>query len=88
MEPSADVKWQDPVNALRAAGRRDLYMFFNWRFKLKFGKGGRRLRGTRKSSSLKADWKNFLRYCESATGIKLDPRLMRLMRKVSPTHFV
>ncbi|EDN05396.1 predicted protein [Histoplasma mississippiense (nom. inval.)] len=78
---SADPKWQDPVDALRAAGRRNLYLFLNWRFKLKFGKGGRRLKGTRKSSSLDGDWKNFLRYHEGATGTKLDGRLMRLMRK-------
>ncbi|EDN06475.1 predicted protein [Histoplasma mississippiense (nom. inval.)] len=78
---SADPKWRDPVDALRGAGRRDLYLFFNWRFKLKLGKGGRRLRGTKKSSALKGDWKNFLRYYEGATGTKIDAKLMRLTRK-------
>ncbi|OJD21219.1 hypothetical protein ACJ73_07443 [Blastomyces percursus] len=79
-EPSADPKWRDPVDALRALGRRDLYLFFNWRFKLKLGKGGRRLKGTKKSSALKGDWKNFLRYYEGTSGTKIDARLMRLTR--------
>jgi hypothetical protein len=40
----------------------------------------------RKSSSLKGDWKNFLRYYEGATGAELNPPLMRLLLwKVSPT---
>ncbi|OJD21255.1 hypothetical protein ACJ73_07408, partial [Blastomyces percursus] len=43
----------------------------------------RRLKGTNKSSSLKGDWKIFLRSYESATGGKVDARLMRLMRKPS-----
>ncbi|OJD22678.1 hypothetical protein ACJ73_05976, partial [Blastomyces percursus] len=80
-EPSADPKWRDPIDAVRAAGRRDLYRFFNWRFGLKLGKGGRRLKGTNKSSALNGDWKFFLRYYEGATGTKVDGRLMRLMRK-------
>ncbi|KGQ01674.1 hypothetical protein PAAG_11667 [Paracoccidioides lutzii Pb01] len=80
-KPSADPKWRSPVDTLRAAGRRNLYLFFNWCFKLTSGKGGRRLKGTTKSSSLRGDWKNFLRYYEGATDTKMDPRLMRLMRK-------
>ncbi|OJD25382.1 hypothetical protein ACJ73_03243 [Blastomyces percursus] len=84
-KPSADPKWRNPVDAFRSAGRRNLYLFLNWGFKLKFGKGGRRLKRTNKSSSLDGDWKNFLRYYEGATGTKLDGRLMRLMWKVSPT---
>ncbi|EER42287.1 C2H2 finger domain-containing protein [Histoplasma capsulatum H143] len=38
-EPSAHRKWRDPIDALRAAGRSDLYRFFNWRFGLKLGEG-------------------------------------------------
>ncbi|KAL2380416.1 hypothetical protein RJZ90_004605 [Blastomyces dermatitidis] len=83
-EPSADPKWRDPIDAVRAAGQHNLYQFFNWHFRLKLGKRDHQLKGMNKLSTLNDNWKFFLRYYESATGIKVDRQLMRLMQKISP----
>jgi hypothetical protein len=41
--------------------------------KLKYGVGGRHLKGTNKASALKADWKGFQGYYWRITRTKLSP---------------
>lgn len=78
------MMWKDPRKALCGASRNDLHRFFNWGLKLVRGKGGRRLKGTRKCSSLKGDWRYFRLYYERETSEKLDRKLSRRMKKVRP----
>jgi hypothetical protein len=60
-----------------------LRRFFDWRLHQKTGKGGRRKRGTKKSSSLGTNWKVFRLVYERAMGGKLDGKINRRMHKVA-----
>lgn len=88
MKLSADFKWHNLIDALRVIEWKDLYKFFNWRFKLKCDKKDCRLKETRKLSFLKDNWKNFFHYYKSVTDIKLNSQLMRLMREICSIHCV
>lgn len=65
-----------------------LYNFFDWRLNQKVGKNGRKLCGTRKSSSLGTYWKTFRLVFERTMTEKLDAKVNRQMHKVflSPLH--
>ncbi|KAK2737835.1 hypothetical protein FQN57_007393 [Myotisia sp. PD_48] len=78
----SDLRWKDPEKALRLVDYKLTYRFFNWRLKLKKGKGGRRLRGIKKVSAIETPWKNFLRYYERSTHRKLDKKTIRKWKKV------
>ncbi|KAK6840677.1 C2H2 finger domain protein [Apiospora arundinis] len=56
--------------------------FFNWRLSQKTNEYGRKMRGTKKSSSLGNYWKFFLRAYEREVGEKLDLQLTRQMHQV------
>ncbi|KAH7377090.1 hypothetical protein B0T11DRAFT_347438 [Plectosphaerella cucumerina] len=59
-----------------------LKSFFTWRLDLKAGKGGRRIKGIKNSSSLGTTWKVFRLVYERAVAAKLDSKLNRQMHKV------
>ncbi|OXV12009.1 hypothetical protein Egran_00231 [Elaphomyces granulatus] len=56
-EPGALPKWSDAEEALRQSTPNDIPRFLNYCMKLKRGEGGRRLKGIKKGSALRADWK-------------------------------
>lgn len=52
-----------------------LYGFFDWVLNQRRGKGGRKLRGTKTSSSLGNYWKFFRLVYKSKTGSKIDTKV-------------
>ena len=75
----------DPIAALRLISNETvgiLYFFFEWILSRTLGKDGRKLRGTKKRSSLGTYWKVFRLVFERATGDKLDAKLNRKMHRV------
>ncbi|CAG8182071.1 unnamed protein product [Penicillium nalgiovense] len=70
-QAGALLKWDDPVEALREATPNDVHRFFNYCMKLKYGEGGRHLKGTSKASALKADWKGFRGYYRRITRTRI-----------------
>jgi len=60
----------------------DLSSFFRWKLDQKHGKDGRKLRGTRLSSSLTTYWKLFLLVYERATTRSTDSRIVCRMHQV------
>lgn len=66
-------KWSDAEEALRQVTSNDVHRFLNYCLKLKYGVGGRHLKGTNKASALKADWKGFQGYYWRITRTKLSP---------------
>ena len=70
-QASALLKWDDPVEALREVTPNDVHRFFNYCIKLKYGEGGRHLKGTSKASALKADWKGFRGYYRRITRTRI-----------------
>ncbi|KAJ5415003.1 hypothetical protein N7509_000101 [Penicillium cosmopolitanum] len=66
-------KWSDAEEALRQVTSNDVHRFLNYCMKLKYGVGGRHLKGTNKASALKADWKGFQGYYWRITRAKLSP---------------
>ncbi|KAJ5751309.1 hypothetical protein N7533_008337 [Penicillium manginii] len=66
-------KWSDAEEALRQVTSNDVHRFLNYCMKLKYGVGGRHLKGTNKASALKADWKGFQGYYWRITRTKLSP---------------
>lgn len=73
---------RDPQACFKTIDLRLLYSFFDWSLNQKVGKGGRKKRGTTKSSSLGTYWKVFRLVYEEATGSKLDAKLNRRMHRV------
>ncbi|CAG7940526.1 unnamed protein product [Penicillium salamii] len=71
--PDAPRKWNDPVEALRQVTPNDVHRFLNYCLKLKYGEGGRHLKGTKKASALKADWKSFRGYFRRITRTMISP---------------
>ncbi|KAI2707501.1 hypothetical protein CBS147354_9510 [Penicillium roqueforti] len=65
------LKWDDPVEALREVTPNDMYRFFNYCMKLKYGEGGRYLKEISKASALKADWKGFRGYYRRITRTRI-----------------
>ncbi|CAI7589374.1 unnamed protein product [Penicillium glandicola] len=65
------LKWDDPVEALREVTPNNVHRFFNYYMKLKYGEGGRYLKGTSKASALKADWKGFRGYYRRITRTRI-----------------
>ncbi|KAH8710290.1 hypothetical protein GQ44DRAFT_714462 [Phaeosphaeriaceae sp. PMI808] len=59
-----------------------LHTFFDWLLGQRRGKGGRKRRGTKLTSSLGTYWKVFRLVYERATGVKLDGKMNRSMHKV------
>lgn len=70
-QPGAPLKWDDPQEALREVTPNDVHRFFNYCMKLKYGEGGRHLKGTSKASALKADWKGFRGYYRRITRTRI-----------------
>ncbi|CAG8146657.1 unnamed protein product [Penicillium nalgiovense] len=70
-QAGALLKWDDPVEALREVTPNDVHRFFNYCMKLKYGEGGRHLKGTSKASALKADWKGFRGYYRRITRTRI-----------------
>lgn len=66
-------KWNDLAEALRLLETNDVYRFLNYCMKLKSGQDGRRLRGIKKASALRADWKFFRGYYRRITRTKISP---------------
>ncbi|EDN02645.1 predicted protein [Histoplasma mississippiense (nom. inval.)] len=90
-EPAADPQWFDAKEALQRASAKDLHRFWNWVLgKLERGKGGRKLKGTKKTSSLKSDWKYFQGYYRKVTGNgiseKMSEDVRRGMRSLADKH--
>jgi hypothetical protein len=81
-DPITGHLWEDPGEALKRASLNDLHRFFNWWMKQVRGKNGRRLRGTKKASSLEVDWRKFRLVYQEETGEKIDAKLNRAMHKV------
>ena len=67
-EPS---KWIDAHQALREVTPNDIHRFLNYCLKLKYGQGGRHLKGMKKASALRADWKTFRGYYRKVTRSKI-----------------
>lgn len=67
-------KWNDPAEALRQVTPNDIYRFLNYYLKLKYGEGGRHLKGITKASALKADWKSFRGYFRRITRTRISPK--------------
>jgi len=67
-----------------------LYSFFDWMLNQRRGKGGRRLRGTKTTTSLGTYWKFFRLVYKSKTGSKINPTLNRqihqVLRKLAKKH--
>lgn len=70
-QPGALLKWYDPEEALREVTPNDVHRFFNYCMKLKYGEGGRHLKGTSKASALKAEWKGFRGYYRNLTRTRI-----------------
>ncbi|OJD09425.1 hypothetical protein AJ78_09064, partial [Emergomyces pasteurianus Ep9510] len=90
-EPAADPQWFDAEKALQRASAKNLHRFWNWVIeKLKHGKGGRKLKGTKKTSSLKSDWKYFQGYYRKVTGNgiseKMSEDVQRGMQSLADKH--
>ncbi|KAL1873654.1 hypothetical protein Plec18167_006171 [Paecilomyces lecythidis] len=66
-EPGALPKWKKAEIALHQATPDDIYRFLNYCLKLKRGRKGRLLKGIKKASSLRADWKTFRGYYRNVT---------------------
>ncbi|KAH8659488.1 hypothetical protein BGZ61DRAFT_540262 [Ilyonectria robusta] len=73
---------REPVECYRCLSIPLLYNFFDWRLNQKVGKDGRKIRGTKKKSSLGTYWKVFRLVFERATGDKVDSKMDRSMHKV------
>ncbi|THC87454.1 hypothetical protein EYZ11_013100 [Aspergillus tanneri] len=80
IEPSAELKWGDPVEALQQACPNDMHKFLNWCLKLQYNENGRRLKGFRKASSLEADWKYFRVYYTRITGHEMSEKMGEAVR--------
>ncbi|KAK7420626.1 hypothetical protein QQZ08_010318 [Neonectria magnoliae] len=72
----------DPDRRLESITVSILKSFFTWWLHLKAGKGGRGIKGIKKSSSLGMKWKVFRLVYERVVGMKLDLILNRQMHKV------
>lgn len=66
-EHDALPMWEDAEQALRQASTNDFHRFFNYCMKLKRGKGGRLLKGIKKGSALRAEWKSLQGYYRNVT---------------------
>lgn len=55
-------KWEDSEEALRQATPNNMHQFLNWYLKLQYNCSGHCLKGIKKASSLKGDWKYFWGY--------------------------
>ncbi|CAG8901459.1 unnamed protein product [Penicillium egyptiacum] len=71
--PDALLKWKDPTEAVRQVTPNDVHRFLNYCLKLKYGQDGRHLKGTKKASALKADWKTFRGYFRKITRTRVSP---------------
>ncbi|EDN03935.1 predicted protein [Histoplasma mississippiense (nom. inval.)] len=81
-EPAVDPQWFDAEEALQRASAKDLHRFWNWVLgKLERGKGGRKLKGTKKTSSLKSDWKYFQGYYRKVTGNGISEKMSEDVRR-------
>jgi hypothetical protein len=65
---------KDPQKAYMTVSLHSLHSFFDWLLNQRRGKGGRRRRRTKVSSSLGTYWKVYRLVYERATGAKLDVR--------------
>ncbi|KAJ4307349.1 hypothetical protein N0V88_000733 [Collariella sp. IMI 366227] len=72
---------RDPHACFESVSVKLLYMFFDWLLNQKQGKNGRRLRGTKKKSSLGTYWKVFRLVYERVMTQKLDAKLNRQMHR-------
>ncbi|KAJ5443135.1 hypothetical protein N7445_004248 [Penicillium cf. griseofulvum] len=70
-QAGALLKWDDLVEVLREVTPNDVHRFFNYCMKLKYGEGGRHLKGISKASALKADWKGFRGYYRRITRTRI-----------------
>ena len=66
-EPDALPKWNDAEEALRQVTMNNIHRFFNYCMKLKRGKGGRLLKGIKKGSALRQEWKSLQGYYRKIT---------------------
>ncbi|KAF2682551.1 hypothetical protein K458DRAFT_307420 [Lentithecium fluviatile CBS 122367] len=73
---------KDHYRAYATVSVATLYTFFDWLLGQRRGKGGRKRRGTKLTSSLGTYWKIFRLVYERATGVKLDGKMNRSMHKV------
>ncbi|KAE8148498.1 hypothetical protein BDV25DRAFT_168391 [Aspergillus avenaceus] len=79
-EPAADPKWGDTEDALRKASPNDMHRFLNWCCKLQYNPDGRRLKGYKKASAFKADWKYFRGYYTRVTKREMDKEMAAAVR--------
>lgn len=73
LEPDALPKWKNPLVALSHVTPNDIHRFLNYGLKLKYGQDGRHLKGTKKGSSLRADWKSLRGYYRRITRNRISP---------------
>lgn len=79
---------KDPDVLYAAISIKVLYSFFDWLLNQRRGKGGRKRRGTKLSSSLGTYWKCYRLVYERATGSKIEPQMNRQMHRVSKNLFL
>ncbi|KAJ6126308.1 hypothetical protein N7523_001920 [Penicillium sp. IBT 18751x] len=72
-EPDALPKWESAEEAIRQVTPGDVHRFLNFCLKLKKGKDGRHLKGVRKASALRLDWKMFRGYYKRVNGTTISP---------------
>lgn len=77
-------KWIDAHQALREVTPNDIHRFLNYCLKLKYGQGGRHLKGTKKASALRADWKSFRGFYRKITRNKISQDDSEEVNAVSP----
>jgi hypothetical protein len=59
-----------------------MYRFLNWCFKLERGQDGRKLKGFKKASALKGDWKYFRVYYTKVTKRPMSEEMGKEVRRV------
>lgn len=74
-EPGALEKWNKPTEAISLITSNDVHRFLNYCLKLKRGRDNRHLKGIKKASALKADWKSFRSYYREVTRQSINPEL-------------
>ena len=71
----AKVLSRDPTLAFKTIDIPVLHQFLEWSLNQRVGKEGRKIRGTKKGSSINILWKNLQIVYKVATGKKFDQRI-------------
>ncbi|OCK73812.1 C2H2 finger domain protein [Lepidopterella palustris CBS 459.81] len=81
---------KDPIKSFDAITTGDMSSFFRWKLSRQRGKGGRKLRGTKVSTSLETYWKQFRLVYKRATGRDISGdmthQMHEVLRRVATDH--